>query len=185
MSPPGAASKRKAENEVASNAAKTVKTASNGDAARKSTKGEPKAADPPAPVVPAIASVPQPVPQAVPVPTPTLPSGDEEHAMFCDLRCGNCLGEDAIPTICVDLTHLTHLNEGIAEDAIPTICVDLTHLTHLNEGTAVRTAVRTETDLTNSKNSRDCENCPPAEAVRATSPLQSMSRKRTARSNGQ
>ena len=48
MSPPGAASKRKAENEVASNAAKTVKTASNGDAARKSTKGEPKAADPPA-----------------------------------------------------------------------------------------------------------------------------------------
>jgi len=53
--------------------------------------------------------------------------------MFCDLRCGNCLGEDAIPTICVDLIHLTHLNEG----------------------TAVRTAVRTETDLTNSKNSMD------------------------------
>ena len=24
--------------------------------------------------------------------------------MFCDLRCGNCLGEDAIPTICVDLS---------------------------------------------------------------------------------
>ena len=83
--------------------------------------------------------------------------------MFCDLRCGNCLGEDAIPTICVDLTHLTHLNEG----------------------TAVRTAARTETDLTNSKNSKNCENCAPAEAVRATSPLQSMSRKRTARSNGQ
>jgi len=71
--------------------------------------------------------------------------------MFCDLRCGNCLGEDAIP--------------------IPTIRVDLTHLTHLNEGTAV-TAVRTETDLTNSKNSKNCENCAPAEAVRATSPLQ-------------
>ena len=64
--------------------------------------------------------------------------------MFCDLRCGNCLGEDAIPTICVDLIHLTHLNEG----------------------TAVRTAVRTETDLTNSKKSKNCENCAPAEAVR-------------------
>ena len=54
-----------------------------------------------------------------------------------------------------------------------------------NAGTAVRTAVRTETDLTNSKNSKNCENCAPAEAVQATSPLQSMSRKRTVRSNGQ
>ena len=45
--------------------------------------------------------------------------------------------------------------------------------------------MRTETDLTNSKNSKNCENCAPAEAVQATSPLQSMSRKRTARSNGQ
>ena len=70
--------------------------------------------------------------------------------MFCDLRCGNCPSEDAIPTICVDLTHLTHLNEG----------------------TAVRTAVRTDTDLTNSKNSKNCEKCAPAEVVRATSPLQ-------------
>ena len=81
MSRSSAATKRKPENEVASNAAKIVKTASDVDAACKSTKGEPKAADPPAPVVPSKASVPQPVPQAVPVPTPTLPSGDEEHAV--------------------------------------------------------------------------------------------------------
>jgi len=33
--------------------------------------------------------------------------------MFCVLRCGNCLGEDAIPTICVDLTHLTHLTREL------------------------------------------------------------------------
>ena len=35
-----------------------------------------------------------------------------------------------------------------------------------NAGTAVRTAVRTETDLTNAKKSKNCENCAPAEAVR-------------------
>ena len=39
-------------------------------------------------------------------------------------------------------------------------------------GNSVRTAVRPETDLTNSINSKSCENCAPAEAVRATSPLQ-------------
>ena len=61
----------------------------------------------------------------------------------------------------------------------------LDSLDTFDEGTAVRTAVRTETDVTNSKHSKNCENCAPAEAVQATSPLQSMSRKRTARRNGQ
>ena len=77
----GATTKRKAENDVVSNAAKAVKAVSNVDAARKSPKGETKAADPPAPVVPSIASVPPPVLQAVPVPMPTLPSGGEEHTV--------------------------------------------------------------------------------------------------------
>ena len=48
-------------------------------------------------------------------------------------------------------------------------------MTH-TEGTAERTARTAGTDgtttVTNSKNSKNCENCAPAEAVRATSPLQ-------------
>ena len=37
----------------------------------------------------------------------------KEASMFCDVRCGNCLGDDAIPTNCVDLTHLTHLTREL------------------------------------------------------------------------